>query len=79
MNDTDPKIEELHIKMLMKKTGEERIKMGFSMFQFAVALVISSLRNMGISPDKMNKEIFRRIYGDDFNEQELINILNKIR
>lgn len=78
MNDTSIEFEILYEKLLMEKTGEERIKMGFSMFQFAVTLIVNSVKNKGISPDTVKKETFCRVYKDNFTECELERILNNI-
>lgn len=43
MRDTHPSIEEKFIKMIMKKSGEERIKMGCDMNETAKRLVIASV------------------------------------
>ena len=42
MNDTSPEIESRFNEMLMKKSGQERMKMGFSMFNMARRQVVSS-------------------------------------
>ncbi len=85
MNDTDKKIEDIYKEMLRKKTGEERLRMGFSMFQFAGTILLSSLKNK-ISSDTdiatinkdLRKNIFLKIYGSDFEKKELEKILEVI-
>ncbi len=85
MNDTDKKIEDIYKEMLRKKTGEERLRMGFSMFQFAGTTLLSSLKNKtssdsdNVTADKdLRKNIFLKIYGSDFEKKELKKILEVI-
>ncbi len=85
MNDTDKKIDDIYKEMLRKKTGEERLKMGFSMFQFAGTILLSSLKNKtssdsdNVTIDKdLRKNIFLKIYGSDFEKKELEKILEII-
>ncbi|MGR3179421.1 MAG: hypothetical protein ACUZ8E_15340 [Candidatus Anammoxibacter sp.] len=71
MNDTAPAIE-LKIKELMRrKTPEERLKMGCSMFDFSKAIIQSSLlERENIHPSDLKKELFLRLYGKEMNENE---------
>lgn len=77
MNDTNPEIEEFYRRLLMEKTGEERVKMGFSMFQFTVALIADSLKSKQISTDNLQNELFIRIYGDDLDNKYIYRVLEK--
>lgn len=78
MNDTDTRIEKLYRTLIIKKSGEERLKMGFSMFEFAVSLILNSLLNKNTSTNNLNKEIFLRVYGNDFDKKDLKKILSRI-
>ena len=42
MKDTDQSIEKRFFEMMMKKSGEERIRMGFEMFELAKKSIIAS-------------------------------------
>ncbi|MGR3316996.1 MAG: hypothetical protein ACUZ8O_00730 [Candidatus Anammoxibacter sp.] len=56
---------------MMKKTPEERLKMGCSMFDFFKAIIEASLIEAGnIRPSDLKKELFLRLYGKEMNENE---------
>jgi len=68
-------------ELMKKKTGSEKIKMGFSMFQFASHFVISSINKKlkrNTSESEFRKTLFLRIYGKDFSSQELEEIIKVI-
>lgn len=77
MKDTAPKTESLFTLMLMKKSGEERIKMGFSMFEMARRQIIASLQTGKPHAYKreIRKAIFMRLYGQEFTGDELRKII----
>lgn len=66
MKDTKKYIEDKFTKMIMKKSGEERIKMGFEMFEFAKKTIAASLLHEynNISEQELKVEILKRCYGD---------------
>ena len=70
MKDTDFVIEERFREMMMRKSGEERMLMGFSMYETAKQFVVSSIKNNNpnISLSELRQEIFLRFYGNDFNK-----------
>lgn len=68
MKDTSPELS-LHFReMLMKKSGQERLQMGFSMYDLARDQVIASFKVKGTLADirEIRKWIFLRFYGHDF-------------
>lgn len=69
MNDTSQGTEQKLHEMFQKKTGEERLKMGCSMYDFSKQLVIDSLlnENPALSAKELSREIFIRFYGNEFN------------
>ena len=69
MKDTPEAIEKRYKAMLKKKSNEERLKMGCSMFKLASSFMISSLIDKGIRSDELKKHIFLRIYGNDFDKE----------
>ena len=73
MDDTDKNIGDIYREMLRKKTGEERILMGFSMFHFSATLLLSSLRGK-ILPKDLRRSVFLKIYAGDFDKTELKKI-----
>jgi hypothetical protein len=80
MNDTNPEIEKIFREMIMKKSGEERMMMGFSMFDSAREIVIASIKNENpdISEIELKKKLFLRFYGTDFTEEQKQKILECI-
>ncbi len=77
MNDTDPIMESRFLEMMMKKSGQERLKMGFSMFDMARRQVIVSIKAKNPNADvkEIRRELFLRFYGQDFSPEEREKIL----
>lgn len=72
MNDTHPIISKRVKKMMKKKTGEERLLMGFSMMKMARLLAISSIKansKKHLKPNELRKKIFLRFYSNDFSPE----------
>ena len=67
-------------EMMMEKSGQERMKMGFSMFEFARNQVIASIlqENPKASTREIRAQVFRRFYGPDFSPEEQERILAQI-
>jgi len=80
MKDTSEEIELIYNQMIMEKSGEERLKMGFSMFDFARQQVISSIKRDHPDCDvgELRRRLFLRFYGEDFSPEEREKILEKI-
>ena len=78
MNDTPENIDEVYRKMLMKLTGEKRILMSLSMFDLAAELMISRIMEMYAAKD-FKKQIFLRMYDNDFTQAEKEKILLSIK
>lgn len=80
MNDTSPEVESRFNEMMMEKSGEERLKMGFSMFDMARGQVVASIKKSNPDADiqKIKKQIFLRFYGQDFSPKEQKKILMHI-
>jgi hypothetical protein len=47
--------------------------------KFAVASIIAKHKNRDLSPCQLKKELFLRLYGNDFSETQKAEILNSIR
>jgi len=75
MNDTTPEIESRLDEIYERKSGEEKLLICLKMFETAREIVISSLPE-NISERELQKKIFLRFYGNDFSENEKVNILN---
>ena len=71
MLDTHPEIAVRYRKMMMRKSGEERLRMACSMFDTARQIVRISI--LGSRPDvtdyEMKREIFLRFYGHEFSRE----------
>jgi hypothetical protein len=80
MKDTTPEIESRFHRMLMKKSGQERLKMGFSMFEMARRQVVASIMNQNPRCDskEIHKTLFLRFYGQDFTPEECEKILAQL-
>ncbi|OHD29228.1 MAG: hypothetical protein A2086_16685 [Spirochaetes bacterium GWD1_27_9] len=74
MNDANKTVEDIYFNMIMKKTPIERLKMGFSMFESARKIVLSTIKDQ----KDIKKELFLRFYGNDFDELSKERILNRI-
>jgi len=62
MDDTDPATRELHRRLLMEKSGVERLKMGCDMFDSAVAIARASLK--GCDEAEIREKLLERLYGE---------------
>jgi hypothetical protein len=78
MNDTPENIDEIYRKMLMKLTGEKRILMSLSMFDLAAQLMISRIMETYTVKD-FKKQIFLKMYDNDFTQAEKEKILLSIK
>jgi len=78
MKDTPESMEKRYKAMLNKKSNVERLRMGCSMFKLAGSFIISSLIDKGIKPDELKKNLFLRIYGNDFDKEIKDCILAKL-
>jgi hypothetical protein len=77
MNDTAPDIEKRFLKMLLQRSGEERLKMGCSMHATAKALARASIlhEQPDASPATIRRALFLRFYGHEFDAQAREKIL----
>ena len=62
MNDTPPAIEDKMRRMIMARSGAERMVMGASMFDAARAMVLASLPK-DLSEDELRLRLLERVYG----------------
>ena len=81
MKDTSAKLESHFIEMMMEKSGRERLKMGFSMFEFARKQVLSAILREAPTATKreIKAQLFHRFYGQEFSPEEQELILAKLR
>lgn len=73
MNDTPDVIAEIMRKKFMQKNKEERMIMGFSMFDSAKAIMLVSRQNLSITEKR--KMIFLRFYGNEFDHPTIKKVL----
>jgi hypothetical protein len=80
LKDTTYAMEALFHELMMKKSGQERMKMGFSMFNTARSQVMASIimNNPDIDIKEIKKEIFLRFYRMEFDPEEQKKILMQI-
>ena len=80
MKDTSVDIKIRFQNMIMKRSPEERLFMGSSMFDTAKQIVKSSIMEQypKILPREMKQKIFLRFYGTEFSEVDKIKILNEM-
>jgi len=81
MKDTHPVIEERLFRMVMEKTGEERLKMGFEMCATAKKLVIASILNdrHKASERDIKVAVFNRFYGIDLSPEIRRKVIKGLR
>jgi hypothetical protein len=80
MNDTSPDMESRYRAMLMERSGEERLKMGCSMFDTAKALMRAGIldQNPHASPAEIRRGLFMQLYGHEFDAKSRAKILAAI-
>ena len=78
MNDTHPDIAAVFEDLIMKRTCEQRLLMGFSMYDAAREIVQSALYNScpRLKDSELKKGIFLRFYGPDFGPADREKILS---
>ena len=77
MKDTSLKIERKFRKMLLERSGEERLKMGCSMHAASRALVKATISKK--DRIAVNRALFLRFYGEDFAPKQREKILLTFR
>jgi hypothetical protein len=77
VKDTPSEVEQKFCRMLMERSGEERVKIGCSMHATARALVIASI------PEEnryaVTRALFLRFYGHEFEPKQRQKILRALR
>jgi hypothetical protein len=76
VKDTPAQVEQKFCRMLMERSGEERLKMGCSMHATARALVIASIPEK--KPDGLARALFLRFYGHEFGPKRRERILRAL-
>jgi len=80
MKDTSDVVDRKYRDMLLKRSGEERLKMGCSMHATAQALVRASVlqADPAASPSSLRKNLFLRFYGQEFDSATRNRILRAL-
>jgi hypothetical protein len=81
MVDTSPEeMESRYRTMIMERSGEERLKMGCSMFDAAKALMQTGIldQNPHASPAEIRRDLFMQLYGHEFDADSRAKILAAI-
>lgn len=81
MKDTSREVTALHRRLLLQRSGEERLRMGAAMFDAARALVRASLAFSGAArrDGQLRVELLRRTYGRDLAPEVLARVEERIR
>ncbi len=81
MKDTVPAVERMFRELLLRRSGEERLKMGCSMHATAQALVRASVleKDPHASSAVIRRTLFLRFYGRDFDAEAREKILLALR
>ena len=81
MNDTHNKIDVLYKNMIMAKSPEDRLMMGFSMYDTSRQIVESRIynQNPGITEQGKKEKLFLIFYENDFSEKEKGKILKAFK
>jgi len=80
MRDTSEAMDRRYRDLLLKRSGEERLKMGFSMYASAQAMVRASVLadRPSASAFALKRVVFLRFYGQDFDSAERKRILRAL-
>lgn len=80
MTDTPAGVEARYRRMLLARSGEDRLRMGLSMYSTARAFVVASLleREPQASPERIREAVFLRFYGRDFDDATREKILARL-
>lgn len=80
MLDTPKYIEEKVIELMQARTPTERLLMLSDMFNAGRQLVLANISEdkPGLTPKETRGELFRRMYGNEFSEEEQIKICARL-
>jgi hypothetical protein len=80
MDDTPPEIYAKMNELYQKKTAEERFRMSFSMMRTARYFILRAIleENPNISKAGLKRELFLRLYKDDYTDEEKEKIVKHL-
>lgn len=77
--DTNPEVLDLQRRLLMRRSGGERLEMATSMFGAAKALVESRLIEAGITdPVQRKVAMFRQLYEPDLDRDTVARVVRHL-
>jgi hypothetical protein len=76
MDDTSPKIAAMVRKMLLERSGAERLAMGSQMFEVARTIILASLPP-GLPDLEIKRRLCERLYGGQANQAAFCRKLQK--
>ena len=81
MNDTLPRAEALVRTLLLKRSGEDRLKMAAGMFEASRAIMAASLREEGLQPGtaEWKLRLLDRTYGAEISPAVRRRLLERWR
>ena len=80
MDDTPAKMKKLYNEMLLSKSPLDRLRMASRMYDSVKKLAISGIlkERRHLDPPRLKRELFLRIYGNDFPASDRERIMKKI-
>jgi len=76
-------MDEYFNSLFKSKSGQQKIMMGFTMFEFASKFVAASIhaeyKNISADSKEFKREMFLKIYSDDFTKEQQAEILKAIK
>lgn len=80
VTDTPPEAEAMFQELLMKRSGEERVRMACDMFQAARRLILASLPvEIASNPAERRVALLLRTYESDLEDSLLTHVLGDLR
>ncbi len=81
MKDTSAEMEVTYRELLMRRSGEERVRMAGRMFDSARTLALAGIEAQGgaATAAEARANLFLRFYGRDFDDETRNRIAEKLR
>ena len=81
MNDTSPDVLEALDALLARRSGSDRVRMTCEMFDLARRLAIADITTTDptIDTGRLRELLLARLYGEDFSDDELRDIVMRWR
>lgn len=80
IGDTTPEVEAMHRALLMKRSGEERVRMACDMFQAARRLILAGLPvDIASNPTERRVALLLRTYEGDLEDGLLARMIDDLR